>query len=148
MFFIRKTRYCARLADAAGIERLAGLLQNLDQLGLREAVADAEVREALDFRECAQHDDIAAFADKLQGVWRIFEELVVGLVKHHDDVLRHDLHEPIDLLLGKKRAGGIVWICDEDLAGALRDGSRHGLQIVRVTQDRESRWSWRRKASP
>ena len=123
----------AGLGDAIRVEGLPRLLQHVDQVGLREAVADAEIGEALDFRKRPQHHDVAAFPEELQRVGRVFEELVIRLIEDHDDVLGHFVHETVDLRLREQRAGGVVRIGDENLARARRDRGGHGVEVVGET---------------
>src|SRR5206468_539429 len=89
----------AGLGDAVDVEGLAGLLQDIDEFLAREAVADAEIREALDFREGAEDDDVAALADVAENVGRVGQELVVGFIENGDDAVGHAGHEAVDLLL-------------------------------------------------
>ena len=49
VFVVEDAGERAGLGDAVGVEGLAGLLQHVDEFGASEAVADAEVCEALDF---------------------------------------------------------------------------------------------------
>jgi len=72
----------------------------------------------------------AALTDVFEGIGRILDKLVVGLVKDDNDVVGHDRHKSVDLLLGDHRAGGVVGIRDENLAGARGDGRGHGVEIV------------------
>ena len=50
MVFVGESSERAGLSDAVCVERLAGFLKNLGDAGGCEAVADAEIRKALDFR--------------------------------------------------------------------------------------------------
>ena len=87
------------LGDAVGVKRLSRFLQNVDEFCGREAIADAEICESLDFRKGAQDDDFAAFAHVFDHVGRVRQKLVIRFVKHHDDVFGHLGHERIELLL-------------------------------------------------
>ncbi len=118
------------MGEGVGVEGLAGALEDFDEFGRAEAVADAEAGEALDFGKGAEDDDVAASADILQGVGGIVDEFVVGFVEDDDDVGWDLVHEAVDLLLGDEGAGGVVGVGDEDFFGVRRDGGGHGIEVV------------------
>src|SRR3954451_23802078 len=73
-------------------ERSPQTLQVREYLRRPEAVAHAQARETVGFRERAQHDDRTSFADVLQRVRVlhaalprvVIAEIVIGLVEHHE----------------------------------------------------------------
>ena len=130
MGHVAQARKRARLRDSIHIERLARLLQDFDQLLVREPVPDAQIREALNFRKRAQDHDVPPLAYVFERVGRVIKELVVRLVENDGNVLRHSLHERVDLRLAYDRAGRVVWVRDEELARARRDRGGHRRQVM------------------
>ena len=120
------------LSDGVDIEGLAGALQDVDQLFVGDAVADAGASETLDLGEGAEDDDVATLADVFDGVGRVVEELVVSFVKDDDHMVGHFVHEAIDLLLANQGAGGVVGIGNEDFLGSRGNGGGHGFEIMDV----------------
>ena len=53
----------ANLRDSIHIERLPRFLQDLNELGMRHSIANAQAREAMDLRKRAQNDHVTAVAD-------------------------------------------------------------------------------------
>ena len=49
-------------------------------------------------------------------------------------MVRHRVHEAVDLLLGNHGAGGIVRIGDENLARPRGDGGGHGVEVMAETR--------------
>src|SRR5437764_11972389 len=105
-------------------------MQNLSKRRARDAIADAQTGQPLNFRKRAQHGDVAAFADETERVRWIVEVFEIRFIENDDDVLRDALDESIDLLLAGQRASGIVWVRDEDEARLRRDGRNHGVKVM------------------
>ncbi len=71
-------------------------------------------------------------SERRQQVRRVIHKFVIGLIENNDELPRHPLEKSFDCVGGQERAGGIVWIGDEDQFGAIGNGSEHGIQIVTV----------------
>lgn len=53
MLFIEQTGQCTSLSDGIEVKGLPRALEHIDELFVRDTVADASAREALDLREGA-----------------------------------------------------------------------------------------------
>ncbi len=127
---VGETSKSAGLGDAVCVERLAGFLKDLGDTGRREAIPDAKIGEALDFRKGPHDDDIPVFTHIAEDIRLVVKELVVGLVENYEDMVGHAGHESVDRLLADERASGVVGIRDENLTRARRDRGKHGVEVV------------------
>ena len=110
-----------RVGDAVYVKWLPRFLKYLNQFGPRDAVADAQTGESMNFREGAQDNDIPALASELQRLRRTVQEFKIGLVKTtmifsgtrdmKPSILRCGTNVPVGLLgLGMKisRVFGVI----------------------------------------
>ena len=126
---IMQPRQGSRLRDAVGIERLPRLLQHLDDFRRGQTVADAQIGQSLNFGKGPKHDHIAPGPHVFEHIGRLVEEFVVGFVEDHHDMLRHALHETVDVILEDHRPGRVVRIGNEDFFGPRRDRRQHAIKI-------------------
>ena len=138
VLLVAKTRQGTGLRNAICIERLACLLEHFGDPFRSQTIANAQVGEALDFRECSHHHDIAILAHIPQDIRWIIKKLKIRFVKNHQHMLGHPLHETVYRLLPDECAGRVIGVCDEKLTRAGSDGSQHGIQIMRVAGIRNS----------
>ena len=128
-----------RLSQRRHGERGCRHPQVLRNLRVRNRVAHAQTRQALRLGEGAQNNDVLIVAVDVHTVQRGFftfrhgggsAELEVRLINHHGDAGGHLLQERTDLAFGDGGAGRVVGGADQDQAGAVGDGCRHGVQVV------------------
>ena len=102
------------------------------ELGVADAVADADAREPVDLREGPQHDGSRSPRRQRERVREIGppHELVVGLVDREHDVLGQRRHEALERLGADARAGRVVRIADHHDPRALRDRGEHRVEVV------------------
>ena len=103
---------------------------------MRDSVTDARARESVDFRKRAQHDNIPAIPNVLEGVGRIVDELVIRFIENRDDIFRNARHVLIDFVLGDQCAGWVVRVGDEDNARLRCNRIQHSVEIVFVIRAR------------
>ena len=118
------------MSDVIHVKWLPRFLKHFDQIRPGDTVADAETGKSVNFRKCAQNNNIPAVANELKRVWRIIQELKVGFVKDNDDVFRDCRHEVVDLALRNQSAGWVVGIGDKNEPGFRRGRIQHRLQVL------------------
>src|SRR5437870_5325878 len=117
---------CPSLSDGVDVERLAHFFESSDQVGMADAVTDAQAGEAEDFGEGAHQEEVRllAAADQGEQVEGIIEELEVRFVEDEEYMGRHVIDEPLEFSIAHDGAGGVVGIGDEDDARLRGDGAK------------------------
>ena len=122
---------CGGLRGDGHVEGAADAVEEVGDVGACDGVADAEAGEPVRLGEGAQDGHAAALLDVFDGVGLLVGEVDVRLVEHHQDVVRHGIHEGIDFLLSDLGADGVGGVGDEDDAGLRGDSLQHGGEVVR-----------------
>src|SRR5204863_4017494 len=120
----------ASVSNAVNVKWLPRLLKDIYQASLPDAVADAQASESVNFRKRAQNHDIPAFANVLECVGRIIEELEICFVENNDDIFREARHEFVYLALRNQSAGWIIRIGDENQTRFRRDRIQHRIKVL------------------
>src|SRR5947209_8397458 len=96
--------------------------QALYRLALRDAVAAAQARHAVNLREGARDDQVRVVADERDGALVVgrLDVVIISLVNQHDRLARHLREERAHLALRREARGRVVGIADVDEAGARR----------------------------
>ena len=118
------------VSDGIDVEWLPRLLKHIYQVSPRDAVADAQTSESVDFRKGAQNDDVPTFANVLECVGRTVEELEIRFVENNNDIFRKARHELVDLVLRNQSAGWIIGIRDENQTRFRRDRIQHRIKVL------------------
>ena len=122
------------LCEQIGVERLPDFFQRRDELGIANAVADAQAGESVDLRERPHQNQIGPHARTHQRrqVKRLVQKFDVSLVHHQQHIVGNFVDEMNHLFARRERAGGIIRVCHEHDARLRRDGFEHRGQIVSV----------------
>ena len=83
----------------------------------------------MNFRKCAQDNDVPAVADVLKDVRRIVQKLEVSFVEDCDNIFRQARDEIVDPTLRNQNAGWVIWIGDKDDFSFRRSGIEYRFQI-------------------
>src|SRR5207249_11799176 len=105
-------------------------LKHIYQVSPRDAVADAQTSESVDFRKGAQNDDVPALSNVLECVRRIVQELKIGFIENNNDTFRKARHELVDLVLRNQSAGWIIGVGDENQTRFRRDRVQHRIKVL------------------
>jgi hypothetical protein len=81
-------RQSSALSKRVDVKRLPGFLQDVDQFTPRYAISDSQPGKAVNFRKCAQNDDVPVLPDILKSIRRMLEKFILRFIKHRDDILR------------------------------------------------------------
>jgi hypothetical protein len=102
------------------------------QRGLRDAVADAQPRQAIGLGERARHQQVGEALHPADGVVALRRREVLGvrLVEQHRDVRRHALQERQHVGAGEEGAGRVVGVGDEHQPRRRREGLGHRRQVM------------------
>ena len=122
------------LREGVGVERLAHPVEGVDPAGRPHPVADPQPAEAVGLAERPRHQQVGPLAGqghRAAGVGPV-DELEVGLVHQHGQVLGQRVEEALDLVGAAVRARGVVRVAHEHQAGALVHRRRHGVEVVAV----------------
>src|SRR3954470_15747206 len=87
MFVIVERRERASLDERIDVERLADFFERGDELGMTDAITEAQTREAIDLRESSQQDEVRfkAEAHERQQVNWVVQEFQIRFVHHQQD---------------------------------------------------------------
>ena len=122
------------LRGRVDVERFADFFQGGDELGMPDAVAHAQARQAVDFGKGAHQQQVRRLAvpDERQQVRRLVQVFEVGFVHHEQDFRRHLMDEPQQIGGRRQRPRGIVRVGHKDHARAGGNGAGHRGQVVTV----------------
>ena len=129
------------LGGLRDVEGVPHLLDRVHCLPGADPVADAQPREAVDLREGAQHEHVAALLHVLlDPVWvvRLVDVLEVRLVEDGENVARDALEEGVHLLARDHRPGRVVRVAEVDDLRAGGDRAEDALDVVGVVGERNT----------
>src|SRR2546423_6467262 len=102
MLLVFERRQRRDLRQPIHIERLPGFLQDLNELRMRQSITDTQTCEAVDFRKCAQNEEIATVTKMAGRIGRRIEEFEIRFVQNHYDIVRKANQKLLELILGKQ----------------------------------------------
>src|SRR5581483_3501712 len=127
------------LRGRGDVERAPHLVGRLDDVRRRDAVADARTREAVDLREGAKHDDVAAGRVELRDRVRVVgigDVLEVRLIDHDERLRRDALDERAQLRAAVRCSGRVVRMADVDELRPRADRVEERVEVVRMVAQR------------
>ena len=120
------------LRQLVGVEGLAHRVER-PHPGLRShSVAHAQTAQAVGLAEGAGDQQVRTGAREYRHPTAVGlgDEVVVGLVHQHRQVVRDEVEEPLDLIRRPVHARRVVRIADDHQARALIHRGRHGVEVV------------------
>ena len=141
-------RDCGLFGEQVQVERMPRALEVTGQLGVADAVTDAQAREPVDLREGANHERARALGNPGERIREVAAAHVldVTLVDYQHDIRRQRRHEPIELGAADARAGRVIGVAQHHHARARRYGCAHRREVVHQPRGERHRHSSRAHA--
>ena len=120
------------LRELVGVERLAHGLQGLHPRFRPDSVPDTQAAEAVGLAEGAGDKQVGPGAREHRHAAAVGfgDEVVVGLVNQHGQVVGHQVEKALDVVGRPVHARGVVRVADDDQARALVHSGGHGVEVV------------------